>query len=284
MSGSTNDMLGHLRLGKNLYLSTSSPTLSVGDGTGSPVLVMSKSDAGTAALQFNSNSVLRGAVSMNTSENILITRYGLGGDVRTQAVFDDNVYLPGTLFVSGANDQIIVGDGTGTPAIRIAKTDAGTGSIYFDSGGRHRAKFELAADESFYISSYDSAGTALNTFILQSNGITYCNNTFHSNGTSGGHTMRGADVAVTLSVQQTFVELKSTSGTKAVNMGSGWSDGQTMTIVLSSRSGGSYTLACYRYDAAGTITLDATGEGCHLVYDTSYGWKLFNLIGGATFA
>ena len=53
-----------------------------------------------------------------------------------------------------------------------------------------------------------------------------------------------------------------------------------MTVCLRSLSStGSYTLAV----AGGTVTLDAAGEGCILVYDGS-AWQLAGLTGGATVA
>lgn len=103
-------------------------------------------------------------------------------------------------------------------------------------------------------------------------------------GSAGGWRSLGANVALTLAQRDRNIELNSTdAAAKAATMTATYA-GHVVRVVLTAYSStGSYTLACTRGATAGTVTLNAVGEGCLLVYSGS-AWKLFELIGGATFA
>lgn len=90
----------------------------------------------------------------------------------------------------------------------------------------------------------------------------------------------GADAAVMLGRDDGLVSLASSdAAAKPVTM-TGTQAGHVVTVCLRSRSStGTYTLAV----SGGTVTLDATGEGCIVAYDGS-AWQLAALTGGATFA
>ena len=61
--------------------------------------------------------------------------------------------------------------------------------------------------------------------------------------------------------------------------------GKSITLALVVRgSTGSFTLAATRGATAGTITLDAVGEGAIVTRNNAGVWKLISLLGGATFA
>ncbi len=89
-----------------------------------------------------------------------------------------------------------------------------------------------------------------------------------------------ANATATLDRADGVVSLSSSdAATKTVAM-TATQAGHTVTVCLRSRSStGSYTLAV----SGGTITLDATGEGCVVAYDGS-AWQLAALTGGATVA
>lgn len=52
----------------------------VGDGTGSPSLVLSKSNAGTAAIDLRVGSTVRGRLSLDASENVILAVHDSNGD------------------------------------------------------------------------------------------------------------------------------------------------------------------------------------------------------------
>jgi hypothetical protein len=304
------DIRDDLRLASNLLLTSSSPVQSIGDGTGSPALVLSKSDAGSATINFQSNGVLRGAFTMDPTEKLYINRYGGGGDLRTSAIFDDNVTLPGSLLITGTNSQIILGDGLGSPDIIFKKADSS--SVYIDFRLVNTQRWLFGYDDQEYLTfkRLDSGGNILDDSfrINPANGlIEIANNmsltgssptltvgtsgakiivtgSLHTQGISMGYRSTAADQAITLATTDYIIELNSSTGTKAITMTtSGITSGQKICVYLTTATGGSYTLSVTRGSTSGTATLDAVGEGVIICYSGA-AWKLLELTGGATFA
>lgn len=93
-----------------------------------------------------------------------------------------------------------------------------------------------------------------------------------------------ADGALVLAATDAFISLAgTTTGTKAATMTAN-NNGSAIRVVLVAASGGSYTLAAQRpAGSAGTVTLDAAGEGVMLIR-VGGAWIAMELIGGATFA
>lgn len=62
------------------------PTFSAGsvdgDGTGSPVAALSKSDAGTATQEFRVGSTMRARIRLDASENLVISVHATDGTLR----------------------------------------------------------------------------------------------------------------------------------------------------------------------------------------------------------
>lgn len=89
-----------------------------------------------------------------------------------------------------------------------------------------------------------------------------------------------ANAAAALARGDGVVSLSSSDASaKGVTM-TGTEAGHLVVVCLRARSStGTYTLAV----SGGTVTLDATGEGCLVAYDGS-AWQLAGLTGGATFA
>lgn len=89
-----------------------------------------------------------------------------------------------------------------------------------------------------------------------------------------------ANAAAALARDDAVVSLSSSDATtRAVTMTATQTGHQVAVVVRALSSTGKYTLAV----SGGTITLDAAGEGCVVVYDGS-AWQLAALTGGATFA
>lgn len=105
-----------------------------------------------------------------------------------------------------------------------------------------------------------------------------------ADGQAGGGRVVAADGALAITeADRTILLAASASGTKAATLTSA-RDGQRLSITLFARSGGSYTIAASTADGtAGTVTLDAAGEGVDLVRVGST-WYVERLIGTATFA
>lgn len=99
---------------------------------------------------------------------------------------------------------------------------------------------------------------------------------------SSGRRELAADAACVLAATDRVIELNKTTGTTAVTM-TATHAGHRVRVFLGVRSGGDATLAVTRGATAGTVTLDAVGEGCDISYNGSV-WKLDQLLGGATIA
>lgn len=99
---------------------------------------------------------------------------------------------------------------------------------------------------------------------------------------SSGFRLLTADAALTLAATDKTIELNITTGTTVATM-TATHAGHRVSVSAGVRSGGAYTLACTRGATSGSVTLDAAGEGCELVYSGS-AWRLVALTGGATFA
>lgn len=99
---------------------------------------------------------------------------------------------------------------------------------------------------------------------------------------ASGFRLLSADAALTLAATDRTIELNITTGTTVATM-TATHAGHRVTVSAGVRSGGAYTLACTRGATSGSVTLDAAGEGCELVYSGS-AWRLVALTGGSTFA
>lgn len=79
-----------------------------------------------------------------------------------------------------------------------------------------------------------------------------------------------ADGALAISgSDNVIILLSSTTGTKAATITAPTTvaaGGSRLKVILKARSGGSYTIACTNASTAGTLTLDAAGEGAELCW------------------
>lgn len=99
-----------------------------------------------------------------------------------------------------------------------------------------------------------------------------------------GHRVLGADAALALLPTDAVIEVNSAAAAKPATMTTaGMGVNQQIRVSATVVGGGSYTLAATRGLTAGTVTLDAVGEGVDLLWDGTV-WRVVTLLGGATFA
>ena len=72
----------------------------VGDGTGSPVISLSKSNAGTASVDLKVGSTVRGSLRLDASENVVLS------------VNDSNGDALGTITMLAAGGGVVISKGT----------------------------------------------------------------------------------------------------------------------------------------------------------------------------
>ena len=123
----------------DLFLDAASPTLTIGDGTGSPVLVLNKSDAGTATFNANVAGVTRWDVLIDASEDFSLERRNGAGALIDAPLFVDitngDVSIVNQLLLAGAIDtdaaasavEIVAGDGSGDVGFTLFVDVAGIG-------------------------------------------------------------------------------------------------------------------------------------------------------------
>lgn len=225
-----------------------------------------------------------------------------------EALVQTNEVFQGTRVI----DSLSIGTGTdATARLAFAKTDAGDqdfAAFYAGTNGTAanlRWAWRFASDEDLSIRRYTSGGVFVDTVFaidwatggttittgttgtlaVTTNGGT---TTFLASGgvqrpVSGGYRSNTNNAAYTIAATDLNVELSTTAASTVAATMTATYAGHALRVVLTVRTAGAYTFACTRGATAGTVTLDAVGEGCLLVYSGTT-WKLFELLGGATFA
>lgn len=123
--GGTLGVTGASTLSGDVTLGSATPTLTVGNSSGSPTQHFLKSDAGTAYQFWYSAAVSRAAVGLNASEDMLFLTYDAAGDpvgTTTYATLTGNWTFPAAVEIDGDlnHDGSNVGLFGVTPAARPA--------------------------------------------------------------------------------------------------------------------------------------------------------------------
>lgn len=275
-------------------LADASPTLSVGSGSGSPIAIFNKVDAGTIAINLQNGGTTRAQIALNASEDLILQHNTAApAEDATVTIGADAVTIAAaTTSITDATCSLVIGHPTaasgGAPTLRLNK---GAGSaaqiaLYSDEGGSYIQRGLLEIDGSEQVNLlHRSAAEAIDAQLTMSAALcTFSSATvcYASGGLRTGYRSLGADAACTLAATDRQIELNSAAASKAVTM-TATAAGHEVDVIASVVSGGDYTLACTRGATGGTVTLNAAFEGCRLVYDGS-NWKLIELYGGATFA
>lgn len=169
---STFSTSGQLTVPSNIILSSASPALVGGDGTGSPSFRLDKSDAGDSQLAFRSAGTNRSKIHLNSAENTIFQNRDSGGvliAVTTYANTGAWTYPAGATYSSGS-PLVVAGDTTGSPEIRTNKDDAGTGTVSFYNENVARFDLQLDASENALLRRFDSGGVLTATTTYQGTG------------------------------------------------------------------------------------------------------------------
>lgn len=258
---------------------------------GSPNVNLKKLATGTASLTLQSVEAgayaTRGLVRLDASENIILQHNdATGAEDATVTVGADAVTIAAaTTTWPDAGAALSIGGSSGSPAINIYKGDTGTATLTMNNGGGFTTRFalQLDANEKTLIQHNDSGGSTDSRIEMSAALVDVAQGVLlTSGGLRTGYRSLGADAAATLAATDDVVELNSGAGSKAVTM-TATAAGHVVRVYATTVTGGDYTLACTRGATGGTVTLNATGEGCVLSYSGS-AWKLLELTGGATFA
>lgn len=155
-------------------VTAASPTCTIGDGTGTPTLELNKSDAGAALLAFRVAAVTRQSILLDASENLLIrTHDGTGAVTATTTISTSGTWsLPSTLTMSSASPTIVVGNGTGSPAVRLDTVAAGTANLTFRANGANRSSLLHNTSNDLTFRVHDAAGAvAFTTTYVNASGV-----------------------------------------------------------------------------------------------------------------
>lgn len=123
---------------------TGTRTLTIGDGTGSQVIVVNKSGGGSGAVTFQDTGTDRWRIACNNVENLLIERYNASAvlqDTLTVSASDGSWSFPASIGLNGSSSRLRAG--TGAPGAGLGsngdiyfRTDGTTSTcIYFKAGG-----------------------------------------------------------------------------------------------------------------------------------------------------
>ena len=132
----------------DMTLANSASILTVGDASGSPKVRLNKDETGTSQLQFLKSSIQSWSIANGSTENLTIAKAGgisvvIFNQTTSEATFAADLSL------TSSSPTLEVGDGTGSPVIRIDKSDAGTGRLEFHNTGSFGWTFQIDANENF---------------------------------------------------------------------------------------------------------------------------------------
>lgn len=136
----------------NISSWAASPTVSIGDHTGSPSLVRRKSDAGTFTDRWVSNTVVRWALSFFSDEFLYMQEYNSSGVfVRNTYAIAPDFFEFGTTTVNMAVASVVLtlGDGTGSPTRSMAKGATSEAVDLWMAGGTNEFRTTLDSNERY---------------------------------------------------------------------------------------------------------------------------------------
>ncbi len=190
IAGNTMTCLGSVAIEQNLDLDSASPTLTLGDNTGAPRLILDAVASSDGAIDWEQGSVLRWRLFTNSSAEWRLHRYNASG------VFQDNPILvdPTAGDVAFASDITVAGGlfaltGTSTPTIRIDKTPGSTGILDFSTDGSTQWVVRNTSTENFEIERNNPAGTPADipfAIAVATGNVTFANDISAVDGTFTG--------------------------------------------------------------------------------------------------
>jgi hypothetical protein len=171
----------------DMFLNSASPTLRVGNGTGTAQINIVKSDAGEGIIDFEGGSAGSGIYWRfinGSNEDFIIQRWhnsAFRGNALRIQTSDGEVRLEQDLSLTSSSPTLTVGDGAGSvplvhvaginPGVQLSKTDAGQGYIDWYNEGSRDWRMSQASNENWYLTRYDGANFLGNSmFVNYANG------------------------------------------------------------------------------------------------------------------
>ncbi len=166
----------------DITLDSAAPTLSIGDGTGSPSLILSKADAVNSNIfNLRVGASPRWIWQFTTGEDVQILRRDIAGaavDTPMKFEFTDGslifqndllldgtgaggtgeISMAGNLILDSADPVATFGDDLGGPEIILTKAAADVSLITWSSATFTRWEFEVDASEDMLFNRFDAAG------------------------------------------------------------------------------------------------------------------------------
>ncbi len=140
-------------------LDSASPTLTVGDGSGSPSVLLDKSAAGVGTLDFQTAGAAAWKVELDASDDLVFAR-GSGPTTSAKALgATGNWEFSNDVDLTDSGAQLKVGDGTGGPDLVLDKGGAWGSDIQFHDGGTLRWAIQHDSAENLEVKRYDASGT-----------------------------------------------------------------------------------------------------------------------------
>ena len=161
-----------LSVGGNVTLNSASPTLLVGDGTGSPDVTLDKSETGDAWSLYHNAGVLRWRAGIATDENYDVGRFNSSGVFQDTPIsinqstgltaLDKDVTVAGSFDITEPDARATFGDGTSTPILALDGQLSGDKRIDFNTAGVNNWIFkQLATSRDLEIGRRDSGGSGV---------------------------------------------------------------------------------------------------------------------------
>lgn len=146
---------------------SASPTLTVGDASGSPSVVLNKDGGSLGLLKFQNESVTQWQLYQSSDEELYIARSG-GVTVMKFTQSTGLATFANSVILDSASPTLTVGDGSGSPSLLINKSETGNGQLKFEKLGAQSWTLLNDNTENFQISR--AGGVQVLTF-FQSTGL-----------------------------------------------------------------------------------------------------------------
>jgi hypothetical protein len=173
----------NVTVGGTFSLTAANASLTLGDGTGTPNLILNKSDAATGAGVDHQNAgFIRWRTGMDGSENWGLHRFNGAGVFQESTIVDQSTHgwdFPATVDVTGlatfdanailnsASPILTIGDGTGDGRLIIDKADLSEAQVArYENAGVIRWAWHHFVSENLGLRRYNASGVLVDTMTV----------------------------------------------------------------------------------------------------------------------